>query len=262
MQRQPDPALEANLVVRCLALGLDGGTHVHSHDHIWPQLIYATRGVLSVRVGQSTWVVPPQRAVWVASNTEHEIETVGSVSMRTLYLRPDSATPRQGTCAVLHVTALLREVIVEIIKLGHLDGRVPVHSNLAAVLVDQLGAATDVPVDLELPVDPRARIVADKVRSDPGGRESLETLAAGSGAAARTVERLFLRETSMTFGRWRQHARLVHALCLLAEGEAVTSVALRCGYDSTSAFITMFKRAMGATPGQYVAASAGPGVES
>lgn len=61
----------------------------------------------------------------------------------------------------------------------------------------------------------------------------------------------------MTFGRWRQHARLAHALCLLAEGEPVTSVALRSGYDSTSAFITMFKRAMGETPGQYFAGVGG-----
>lgn len=61
----------------------------------------------------------------------------------------------------------------------------------------------------------------------------------------------------MTFGRWRQHARLVHALCLLAEDEPVTSVALRSGYDSTSAFITMFRRAMGETPGQYFSGAEG-----
>lgn len=236
---------------------LDGGTQIHSHDHSWPQLVYATRGVLAVRAGLSTWVVPPQRAIWVPPNTAHEIETMGVVAMRTLYLHPENESPRPGASAVLHVTPLLREIIVEVVRLGHLDGRVSMHMNLGAVLVDLLGTAAGVPADLQLPADPRARVVADKVRSNPGGRESLEVLATGSGAAARTIERIFQRETAMTFGRWRQQARLAHAVCLLAEHEPVTSVAVRCGYDSTSAFITMFKRAMGETPGQYFAMSDG-----
>jgi AraC-like DNA-binding protein len=43
----------------------------------------------------------------------------------------------------------------------------------------------------------------------------------------------------------------LHALRLLAEGQAVTSVALEVGYQSTSAFISMFKKAMGSTPLRY-----------
>jgi len=38
---------------------------------------------------------------------------------------------------------------------------------------------------------------------------------------------------------------------LLAAGHSVTSVALQVGYDGTSAFIAMFRRATGRTPGRY-----------
>jgi AraC-like DNA-binding protein len=55
----------------------------------------------------------------------------------------------------------------------------------------------------------------------------------------------------MSFGRWRQQARLLHALRLLAVGESVTAVALEAGYESTSAFISMFKKTFGTTPGRY-----------
>ena len=55
----------------------------------------------------------------------------------------------------------------------------------------------------------------------------------------------------MTFGRWRQQVRLLHALRRLAEGASVTTAALDVGYDSTSAFIAMFKRNLGTTPGGY-----------
>lgn len=57
----------------------------------------------------------------------------------------------------------------------------------------------------------------------------------------------------MTFGRWRQQLRLLHALRLLAAGRPVTAVALEVGYDSPSAFIAMFRAALGTTPSRYFA---------
>ena len=46
---------------------------------------------------------------------------------------------------------------------------------------------------------------------------------------------------------------MLHALRLLAAGESVTTAALEVGYDSTSAFISAFKSAVGTTPGRYYA---------
>ena len=70
-------------------------------------------------------------------------------------------------------------------------------------------------------------------------------------ASPRTLERLFQKETGMTFGRWRQQLRLLHALRLLAAGRPVSAIALEVGYDSPSAFIAMFKRTLGTTPYRY-----------
>jgi AraC-like DNA-binding protein len=55
----------------------------------------------------------------------------------------------------------------------------------------------------------------------------------------------------MTFGQWRQQARLLRALERLAGGEKVVDVALALGYESPSAFATMFKRQFGQTPSQF-----------
>ena len=107
------------------------------------------------------------------------------------------------------------------------------------------------PLHLPWPQDRRARSVADTLREDPGDTRSLASLCHGVGASKRTIERLFHDETGMTFGQWRKQARLLRALPLLASGESVTRVALDVGYDSTSAFISMFKSALGTTPGRY-----------
>ena len=67
----------------------------------------------------------------------------------------------------------------------------------------------------------------------------------------KTVQRLFTRDTGMTFGQWRQQARLLQALEQLATGTKVVDVALNLGYESPSAFATMFKRQFGQTPSTF-----------
>jgi len=104
-----------------------------------------------------------------------------------------------------------------------------------------------------MPADIRAVRVAEIVRQNPGDAKSLDHLAKKIGASKRTIERLFQTETEMTFGKWRQQLRMLHALRLLAAGETVTTAALEVGYDSTSAFISAFKTAVGTTPGRYYA---------
>ena len=68
----------------------------------------------------------------------------------------------------------------------------------------------------------------------------------------RTLARLFDRELGMSFRAWRQQRRLLASLEMLAGGQPVTSVALDLGYDSPSAFIAMFKRALGKSPTAYL----------
>jgi len=82
---------------------------------------------------------------------------------------------------------------------------------------------------------------------------SIRDLVQGSRAGVRTIERLFLKETGMTLGRWLTHAKALHALERLAAGDSVTMAGVAVGYDDTSAFIAMFKRVLGTTPGRYFA---------
>ena len=64
----------------------------------------------------------------------------------------------------------------------------------------------------------------------------------------RTFTRFFHQQTGMSFGAWRQQACLLAALPRLSAGQSVTQVALDLGYDSPSAFSSMFKRRLGKTP--------------
>ena len=55
----------------------------------------------------------------------------------------------------------------------------------------------------------------------------------------------------MTFGRWRTQVRLRAALPLLAEGVPVAATARRVGYATPSAFVAVFRKVTGESPGAY-----------
>ena len=226
----------------------------HSHDD-WHQLIYASRGVMTVNTVTGSWVVPSRRAVWVPAGVEHEVEMLATVSMRTVYVRNGLSDSLPQTCCVVSVSPLLRELILRTVEIGMLNRTVDTHKHLIDVILDQFQTLPTIPLSLPMPADQRALRVAEILREKPGNAKPLEQLARNIGASKRTIERLFQLETEMTFGKWRQQLRMLHALRLLAAGENVTTAALEVGYDSTSAFISAFKLAVGTTPGRYYAES-------
>jgi len=118
--------------------------------------------------------------------------------------------------------------------------------------MDQLKEVHSVPLQLPHPVDSRAKRVMETLLANPGDQRTLEQLCKDCGASKRTIQRLFLDQTKMTFAKWRQQLRLLHGMQLLACGEKVTAAALEAGYNSTSAFIAMFRKQMGTTPARYL----------
>ena len=241
---------EAGIAVRTVGFQFPPGYRIERHRHDWHQLVYATAGVMTVATGEGSWVVPSHRAVWIPAALEHEVTMGAPVAMRTLYLRTDlPRLPRR--CGVIPVPPLLRELVLEIIRRGMLYRNIAEHRRLIGVLTDQLVQTREAPLLVPVPNATVARRAAERALADLSANLSLETLARQSGASVRTIERRFVDETGMTFRRWLQRARALRALERLAAGDSVTEAGLAVGYDSTSAFIAMFRRVLGTTPGRY-----------
>jgi AraC-like DNA-binding protein len=207
---------------------------------------------MEVTVKQSFWIIPPQFALWVPADTRHKIRMSGAVSMRTLYLRPGTADKMPNSCAVLHVGPLLRELIVEAVRLGRLRSRVTLQAALKCIIVANLNTAMTVPTRLAFPEDRRAAAVAAAAMADPVNNRSLKTLCAKAGASTRTIERIFQREVGISFETWRRQARLMKGIELLVAGNSVKETAYRVGYRQTGAFVTMFRETFGKTPKAWI----------
>jgi AraC-like DNA-binding protein/quercetin dioxygenase-like cupin family protein len=227
------------------------GHVIPEHSHPEDQLVFASGGVMTVHTRQGVWVVPPLRAVWIPAGIPHSVAMSGAVSMRTLYLIPKLVRGLPARCFVMNVSTLLKELLLHACKFPRLNKRVPVQKRIVEIIADQLAAASSIPLQLPQPSDPRAARIARAVLADPSQQKTLDRYCKDCGASKRTVQRLFIAETRMTFGKWRQQLRLLHAMQLLAAGEKVIGAALEAGYSSTSAFISMFRKQLGTTPSRY-----------
>jgi len=247
--------------VASVSAELKDGHIIPEHSHPEDQLLFASEGVMTVTTEEGLWVVPPLRAVWIPAETMHSVAMSGRVSMRTLYFLPKLARSFPRKCMVMNVSSLLRELILHACTFAKLRKEDATERRIVEIIVDQLRAVESIPLQLPHPADSRATRVARTLFEDPGDQRSLEKLCADCGASKRTIQRLFLEETKMTFNKWRQQLRLLHAMQRLAAGDKVTSAALEAGYNSTSAFISMFRKQLGTTPTRYlqgkIAGSAG-----
>ena len=235
-----------------LARDHPGPHHYPPHSHFRAQLVYASAGVMTVSTAGGTWVVPPQQAVWMPAGMAHEVRCDGPLAMRSLYVHPDLARGLPQTCQVVSVPPLLRELIQRAVTYEGAYAPDSPEGRLLALIPDELQALKAEPLHLPLPSDPRLHSVTSALIANPADGRPLIDWAQQVGASERTLARGFLKETTMTFGAWRQRLRLLAAVARLAEGQAVTTVAYDLGYESPSAFIAMFRRNLGQTPGRYL----------
>ncbi|WP_433474590.1 AraC family transcriptional regulator [Spirillospora sp. CA-142024] len=229
------------------------GTAIDAHRHDDHQIAYAGRGVVAVTTDAGSWVAPANRAIWIPAGSVHAHQAHGELRLHLIGLPAADNPLGLDEPTVLSVSPLLRELILAYTRTPQ-DDDSPERARLRAVLLDQLRASPQRPLHLPAPTVPHLKAVCELLHADPADTRTLAALGRAVGASDRTLSRLFRTDLGMTFPQWRTQLRLSHALVLLAENTPVTAVAHQCGWSSASAFIDVFHRAFGHTPGTYQSA--------
>lgn len=224
------------------------GHHIKPHWHARAQFVFAISGTMRVRTSRRLWIVPPSRALWVPAHTVHEIHMHGVVHMHSLYINDASAAGMPDSCVVLNVTPLLRELIVRAAALPASYSDDSDEGLLMRLLMTEIRRLAPCALDLPLPESADLVQLCERLLADFSMRRPCGLDARDMHVSTRTLYRRFLRETGITFARWKQQARLLESIRRLAEGMPVTTVAIDLGYESPSAFSTMFRRALGIAP--------------
>ncbi len=221
------------------------------HAHPRAQLLYAIQGVMIVRSRAGSWVVPPNRAVWLVGGLEHEVRMCGEVKIRTVFIDPAASTALPTGNCVIAVSPLLRELIVAAVAIGPERPPSERDERLLHLLLDELRLIDVLPLHLPMPRDARLRRICRRLIAHPQDEATAQHWARRLGVTTKTVHRLFAQETGLSFGQWRQQARLLFALERLAAGARIIDIAYDSGYASQSAFTAMFRRHFGCPPSDF-----------
>ncbi len=235
------------------------GHWIEPHWHARAQLIHAVAGTMTVRARQQAWIVPPRRALWMPARVVHEIRMHSVVEMHSLYLNQPAAARMPDRSVVLEVTPLMRELVVRAVTLPAQHDEAGEDGLLMRLLLAELARLPHRDFHLPLPASDDLARLCERILADLSARRPCAHEAGEMNLSTRTLYRRFLAETGITFARWKQQARLLESMRRLAGGAPVTAVALDLGYESPSAFSTMFRRSLGTSPRAFVAGNAREG---
>lgn len=229
------------------------GTRVPGHRHARGQFACAASGAISVHSPQGNWLVPPRGACWLPPGMEHGMRMHGDVTMLNVFVDPAAIARAKLplACRVLDTTPLLRQLLDEAVKADPLYAPDSRAGRLMALLLDEIGAMPALPLNAPLPHDARLARLCTSLLQQPHLHDDLDAAASAAGMSRRTFTRLFRAQTGLGFAQWRQQACLLAAIARLADGQAVTRVALDLGYASPSAFAAAFRKVLGTVPSAY-----------
>ncbi|WP_327428593.1 AraC family transcriptional regulator [Streptomyces sp. NBC_01236] len=237
------------------------GTTFTTHTHPVHQLAWSAWGLLRVRSEQGSWLLPPSLALWIPAGVPHTTEAAGDTVMRSPYVDPARSAQITWTDPTVVAVGPLQRSLID--HLANLDLAAGPRTRAEAVLLDVLTPVPVTSVAVTEPRDPRARAIALALTAAPADGRPLAAWGAEVGASARTLARLFVAETGLPFGQWRERLRMQAAMPLLADGRALETVSRHTGYATASSFVAAFHRIVGLTPRQYFPAHSGdPAVEN
>jgi AraC-like DNA-binding protein/quercetin dioxygenase-like cupin family protein len=251
LREAPKGDYPQRVVAYVLDLKRGGGLPPHRHQRA--QLLAVTSGSIAVTAEGSTFVAPPERAVWVPANTVHETRHLTSTRLQTLYVVADVAPELPRRTTVVQVGPLMRELMNVIVARPRLHDESGADGRLVSVLLDQLSTAAALPLNLPMPKSQELLSIAADLLEAPTRVPSLNDLAHAMQRSPRTLERQFKSETGLSLRSFRRQAKLLRSLELLSSDMSVSAVSDQLGFGEPSAFIAMFRAAFGVTPGRYLA---------
>lgn len=238
-----------------VTMGLKMVTHGFEtgfHSHRKAQCVLAVSGVLTCEAEGGIWIVPPQTAIWIPPGVEHSITFAGNVEGYNAFVEPAAARGLPSKCCSISATSLLRELLVRTAQYPIELAEGGMESRVAALLLEEISISKAGQLHLPMPKDKRLRRIFQSFIKNPVDRGTMSSWARHVAMSERSLARLIVAETGMSFGRWRQQLGIILAIQWMAEGTSVQQVAGNLGYESVGSFVTMFRKVLGTSPGRYM----------
>lgn len=223
------------------------------HDHRIVQILHILEGVIRVYARDNCWVVPPSQGLLIPAGVPHSLVAVGRVEVRTLFIDPLARADLGNELGIFQVNPLLRELINAASDFSDNLTTGSREERINELILDELRLIHLTNFNVPMPSSKGLKSFCKRVTAHLERPWELADVALSLNVSARTISRKFHLETGLSFGEWLRRFRILKSMELLASGYSVMDAAVAVGYDSHSAFSTMFKKRIGISPNSFVA---------
>lgn len=223
-----------------------------SHSHPRAQLIYATSGVMNVVVKNKIWVVNPLQGLWIPGEMEHQVSFQKNVNLYSVFIDPSFSNTLPSTSFSFDISTFLKQLIFKIISFENNENPTASQKKIMDVFLDELALIQSSSTFLPTSNHTELKNILLLIMNDITCKYNIEHYANLACMSSRTLSRLFIKELGMNFSDWRIRLKLLEAIKRLGEKQPIKEIAFDLGYETTSAFIYMFKKNLGTTPSNYI----------
>lgn len=224
------------------------------------QILFTLTEIVVVSVDNGSWVLPPQRALWVPAGVEYSSFARKSGGLRSFPLAGNKSVAVPGAVRLLNVSSFFRELLIEASRGDDGPGRAERNACLKSLILGEFEAELCPEGRMVAPRDSRLRNICQAILADPSDNRTIDEWARIVGMSRRALTRNFRLQTGLSLAVWRQQARLEEATARLKMGESVTRVAYEVGYESIATFSTIFRQNFGMSPSRYARSDAAAGL--
>ena len=221
------------------------------HDHRSGQLLHSIHGVIEVQVENQLFIVPPNNAVWIPPSIMHCAVSRKPIHFRSLFIHPQYCSLIRDRTHILSVNELLKALIKRLCELENYESKDQSSKSIVEVTLNEIANATQRPFTVTVSSHETIYRIYEFMQESNHWSLTNEDIASKFAMSLKTMNRLFQKETGMTFHQWITQVKLMLAMAWLSEGDSITMIAHRLCYSSDSAFIAQFKRHLGMTPGEF-----------
>ncbi|MEU7614900.1 AraC family transcriptional regulator [Micromonospora rifamycinica] len=220
-----------------------------THTHAVPEFLWTTTATATVTTDSRDWLLPPGYGMWIPADVPHAGAIRHPGEGGIMAMDPGHCPVTWKSVTGVRVSPLLRELLAYLLDADPADPARPTAESLVVRLITPCPAHD---IAIAMPADQRLRMIAERLLTDPSDQRELADWADFAHASVRTLTRLFRAETGLSFAEWRTRARVRAAIQKLSTGTPVGETARQVGYRKSSAFIAVFQRVTGQTPGTYL----------
>ncbi|WP_448564750.1 helix-turn-helix domain-containing protein [Thalassotalea ganghwensis] len=222
------------------------------HRHPRGQFYFVKQGALAVVNQQGRFIAAPGHGIWVPAELEHQVIAKTDASLAHFYFAPELCPLDSEHCIALQGTGLLSGLVNEALNIPKDYQWASIHGRILRLLSDYIFLAKPLDTYLPYPHDKRLLQITERLQKHPSIKSDLVAWGKFVNASSRTLSRRFKKETGITYSEWRQRLNIQIAIKHLVLGDSISDIAHMLGYESSSAFIYMFKKQTGVTPNNYI----------